>query len=275
MALEQGMSDIVRAFWEAAGGPEPYPRGLETSVLWALPLAIVKLPNLWIRTVQEWADQRNLLICLRCPDRPLRACLVANVGRGFVILDGIDSEDERRFSLAHEVAHFLLDYLMPRRRAVSHFGQQITEVLDGHRAPTLEERFSSILTDVPIGVHMHLMDRDDRGAYGRGQVALSEGRADRLALELLAPEAEVRVAAERGSCPASPDRIADVLRKDFGLPQSTSLTYATELSEQWHGVPSARDWLGLPGTKKPVELLDASRNSNQTPEQTGRGREDP
>jgi Zn-dependent peptidase ImmA (M78 family) len=39
---------------------------------------------------------------------------MARAGHGFISLDGSDADDERRFSLAHELAHFLLDYQDPR-----------------------------------------------------------------------------------------------------------------------------------------------------------------
>jgi Zn-dependent peptidase ImmA (M78 family) len=183
---------------------------------------------------------------------------VANAGRGFVIVDGTDPDDERRFSLAHEVAHFILDYLLPRRKANDRFGIQITDVLDGYRPPTAEERFGSILSDVSIGIHTHLMDRDEQGEYASGSVAVAESRADKLALELLAPENDVRAEVKQDRHPGSrrqgSERIAAVLLEHFGLPRRVSLTYARDLSARWHKPHSVRSWLGLTREKGSVEL---------------------
>ena len=185
---------------------------------------------------------------LGCHDRSLRACLVSYGGRGLIFLDATDSENELRFSLAHEVSHFLLDYLLPRRRAIGHLGSGVTEVLDGKRQPTVGERVGAILADVPIGVHAHLMERTAAGTIGRAPVLDVESRADRLALELLAPGAEVkrRVADLRG-WESFQQTIADtvgVLVDAFGLPSQIADGYGQSLSRSWYGGPSFREWLG-------------------------------
>ncbi|MFN8557423.1 MAG: ImmA/IrrE family metallo-endopeptidase [Dehalococcoidia bacterium] len=39
-----------------------------------------------------------------------------------IIVDSSDAPDEVRFTVAHEAAHFLLDYEQPRARAVAALG---------------------------------------------------------------------------------------------------------------------------------------------------------
>lgn len=53
--------------------------------------------------------------------------------RNFVLLDDADTPAEQRFSLAHEVAHFLLDYLQPREATRRKLGETALEVVDGLR----------------------------------------------------------------------------------------------------------------------------------------------
>ena len=43
--------------------------------------------------------------------RMLRACLVARHGYGVAFIDGTDDDAEQRFSIAHELAHFLAGLL--------------------------------------------------------------------------------------------------------------------------------------------------------------------
>src|SRR5947207_13502027 len=109
-------------FWCRAGGPEPFPRSLESAVAWALPLAVVKLPRLGLRELREWLAERGIPFGINATDRRLRACVLARAGRGVIFLDGTDSEDELRLSLAHEVSHFACDYLDPRTRAMAVLG---------------------------------------------------------------------------------------------------------------------------------------------------------
>jgi hypothetical protein len=119
---------IAEEFWAEVGELEAFPRLLESAVLWALPLGIFKLPRLWVSDAQSWLAQRGIRFCLETGDRPLHGCLLAYRGRGCVLLNGADSLAESRFSLSHEVAHFLLDYHRPRQRAVKRLGPSILEV---------------------------------------------------------------------------------------------------------------------------------------------------
>src|SRR5205814_1009729 len=133
----------------------------------------------------------------------LRACLVAHGGHGFAFIDASDCEDERRFSLAHELAHFLHDYLEPRRRIVQLVGLSALEVLDGYRAPTADERVHAVLSQTTVGCHVHLLDRDREGQMLSRAVTDAESGADRLAFELLAPAEHVWSAITTGTRPPS------------------------------------------------------------------------
>ena len=68
---------IAEEFWAAVGEPEPFPRLLEPAVLWALPLAVFKLPRLWVRDVQGWLARHSIHFLLETSDRPLHGCLLA------------------------------------------------------------------------------------------------------------------------------------------------------------------------------------------------------
>src|SRR4051794_17266865 len=125
------VTESANAFWAAAGEIEPFPRKLRRPLARALPVAVVLLPHLRLDGLRAWMRANGI----GCPcaerDRALRACLVARAGHGLVFLDGADAEDDQRFSLAHELAHFLRHYWQPRQRACRHLGEAIAEVLDG------------------------------------------------------------------------------------------------------------------------------------------------
>ena len=146
---EEDLADIrdwAERFWLLAGKPEPFPRSLETSVLRALPLVIVKLPRLDVERINDYLQDRGLNLQCLAASRRLRGCLLARSGSGIVFLDGTDPADELRFTLAHEVAHFLLDHLQPRQRAVKALGPAIQDVLGRasrtHARRTAECNFS-------------------------------------------------------------------------------------------------------------------------------------
>jgi hypothetical protein len=210
--------ELSEAFWEAAGMREPFPRALRRPIARALPLVVVSLPRLRLRDVQEWLTRNRVGYPCVAGDRPLRACLAAHGGWGYVFLDGADSDDEQRLSLAHELAHFLRHYWHPRREACRQLGEQVVEVLDGRRLPTLEERMHALIARVPIGFHWHLMQRDGCGDFASEAVVAAEREADRLAYELLAPADEVLRRAGNVQGDSGRAVLAELLRNEFGLP---------------------------------------------------------
>ena len=148
--FDKDVSRCAERFWKRVGKYEQFPRTLETPISWALPIAIVKLPQLVLREIQQWLQERNIVLDFRTPNRKLRACLIAKAGKGIVFLDGCDESDEQRLSLAHELAHYIRDYLEPREKALQFLGDRIADVLDGIRLPTPEERLSGILKRNPF-----------------------------------------------------------------------------------------------------------------------------
>jgi hypothetical protein len=236
-------------FWAAADAKEGFPRTLERTVLQIFPLVIVKLPGLGVAAMRRWLSNRGVRVGALVPDKGLRGGLFARGGVGVVFLDGMDTADEARFSLAHEVSHFLLDYLWPREAAVLALGEGVREVLDSARPPSHEERLSAVLRRVKLGFFTHLLDRDRFGQITRATVLEAEDRADRLALELLAPRQEVVTDARRHGIEmgesGSAASLTALLTVTFGLPESCSQRYAQHLLGRSRGRKSFRDWLGV------------------------------
>lgn len=203
------IESIADAFWQQAGGRNLYgnPANIERAAIRTLPTTVIRVANLSTGSVSSmlarigadpWFDE--------CP-RPLRGCLIADAGVAIILVDPDDTAEEQRMTVAHEVAHLLLHYQRPRERAVAAFGADILAVLDRTRPPTLGERLSSALRNVPIEPFRHAMERQIPNAAGR--VAFIEDEADELAIELIAPWRELAVLGA-----ASPSAIRDC----FGLP---------------------------------------------------------
>ncbi len=229
MWLDNEAQDAIEFFWSAAGETEPFPRQLERPLLFALPVALVKLPRLTLWEIERWLHRRGPAISFSCQNRGVRGCLIAFGGKGMIFVDGADPADELRFTIAHEVGHFLVDYLLPRQKAGRRFGPSIWEVMDGMRVPTVAERLYAILDRTQIGVHTNLMDRvpaDEHENLGK-----IEERADRVALELLASH-ELVLAEPDVSRPTYPERFAAVtaaLMSVYGLPLAVARSYAQAL----------------------------------------------
>jgi len=195
---------------------DDFPRDLEQVILLHVALTVVELPQLSTEVIRSWLWERGASTPVQ-ETRRLHGALVARAGAGVVFLDSDDDPDERRFSLAHETAHFIQDHLMPRALALRAFGDTIRPVLDGRRPATRDERLSAVLRRVPLGPRVHLMTRSETGSIITWAVEESEQKADRLALELLAP-LRVFSTAARESTP-------DTLAQRFGLPKSVVHEY--------------------------------------------------
>jgi hypothetical protein len=240
---------IAETFWWPARHVErKFPRDIESGIAWALPIFVVRLPRLSIRAAQDYLRQRQLPVRLAKQDRPLHGCVVAVRGKGVILVDGSDGANEVRFTLAHEVAHFLLDYQIPRQQAVVYLGERITQVLDGSRPATRAERIDGILARAPIELYMHFMYRDEGSIY-TNRIVRAETRADLLAFELLAPETHVWRTSQKAFTERTYRERTTILRRllsrRFGLPDDPAQKYSALLCRSRFGGPSVREWLGL------------------------------
>jgi hypothetical protein len=240
MWLDGTAQHAVESFWLWCGELEPYPRSLERAVSLALPVVLVKLPRLRLQSVESWFEQRGATFRFNCRSRDVRGCLVAYGGQGLIFVDGTDPEDERRFTVAHEIAHFILDYLLVRERACAKFGAQIADVFDGARRPSVAERVGAVLAGAPLGVFTELMERDETGGGASGKVYRIEDRADRVALALLAPPEDVLAEVDTSATTfrGRHESLNRLLRTRFGLPAVAASAYASSLLESVGRGPS-------------------------------------
>lgn len=194
-----------------------------------LPVTAVDLCDLSTSLVRAWLTKRAIPAASMADHRELHGCMVARRGSAIVFVSADDQDDERAFTFAHELAHFVVEFLVPRERALATFGDAIRPVLDGQRPPTREERLGAVLDRVPLGTQVHLMSRDARGCIASWEVEDAEQRADRFALELAVP-ARVALAAIREGvadldAPDAHASAAEVLALRFHLPQHAASAY--------------------------------------------------
>jgi len=211
---------LARDFWAGTSGHDTFPRGIEDAAPLQLPLVIVKRALIKAQVVRDWLRQRGIVVPIPDDQRDLYGCLVAHRGYGFIFVNETDSPEEQRLTIAHEVAHFLADYRWPREQVIQALGSQMAGVLDGLRSPTPAERAAAILSHVRLGAHVHLLPRPGVEGNDEMRIAHAEDRADRLALELVAPQACIRgvLDALAARQPFVPETADTTLAMHFGLP---------------------------------------------------------
>jgi|SRR5579859_4211235 len=239
---------IADAFWHRVGHTQPFPRDLEGAFMLALPVTVYKISDLNVTRIERWFRQQGIAYQLPCQNRRLRGCLVAYRGYGFIFADSDDPVAEIRLTLAHEAAHFFVDYLRPRETALTRLGVTIQGVLDGERPPTRTEQVHAVLANVPLDVYYYLMERENHGQIGLSTIWNAENRADAVALELLAPlEAVLQHALlDQPRYEQRRQELVTVLARTFGLPGDMAEFYAPLLLRRCNKGPSFWEGLGLP-----------------------------
>jgi hypothetical protein len=178
-------------FWADTDLADSFPRNIEQAIALKLPVTVVKLPILTIRTIARWLQRHNHRPVFPSYRPDLMGCLYADGGHGFVFLCGADEPEEQRLTLAHDIAHFLVDYWWPRLFVIQTMGVSIIDVLDGHRPARTRERASAILARVRLCPHWHLLPRHGADPDSDGHIACVEDRADNLGRELVAPRSRI------------------------------------------------------------------------------------
>jgi hypothetical protein len=204
-----------------------FPRDLELEAITRLPLAIVELEDLRTDGIGLWLEEHESPLTIHAAPRPLRAALVAYGGVGVIFIDALLDENEQLISLAHELGHFLSDYLLPREE-VERAAPSLVDVIDGLRSPTRDDEISALLSRAPLGVHTHLLGRTARGEYGSPETERAEERATRIAWELLAPQ---QVVAEAAGDLTNEFVVVRTLQNQFRLPGEAARAYARYLAE--------------------------------------------
>jgi IrrE N-terminal-like domain len=214
------LEGLARNFWAETGWHNTFLRQIEQAAPLKLPLVIVKQAQTNAQAARHWLQQRGIVIRLPNDQRGLYGCLVAHRGYGFIFVSDSESIEAQRLTIAHEVAHFLADYLLPRQQVLQALGAHMAEVLDGRRRPTQAERAAAILSHIRLGAHVHLLPRPGVDADDDSTVVHAESRADRLALELVAPQACVHAVLDALSArqALTAEAVGGTLATYFGLP---------------------------------------------------------
>lgn len=234
----ENIERIAYNFWDQLKdwkGNPPYDIMGAISLL--LPIDVISLSSLTLCKINKWLSQRKVNLSIDANDRPLHGFIVIFRGSGLIFINGTDKEDERRYTIAHEISHFMLDYIIPREKAVVKMGPHITDVLDGLREATILEKVDSIINNVAVAPYTHLLEIEGDGSFQNIKVFNSENRADALAIELLAPKSEVikRVfltTKKKLNYDQFKEVAFEFLINEYGLPMQIAKNYSKKLSYQ-------------------------------------------
>ena len=161
-------------FWKRAGGRPDFPADIGYAAMCALEVYVEEVGDLTTFT----AASRIEGVGIRIPDgnseRRIHGCLVVGRRGAAILVEKSDDAAQKRFTIAHECAHFILEVRTDQERAAIRLGHDFSGVLHGHREATPIERLDARLHNIRSDALVHFMDRTATGAYGCGRIHEAE-----------------------------------------------------------------------------------------------------
>ena len=235
-------------FWRRVGGGKDFPADIGYAAMSALEVYVEEIEGLTTLTASSYAGCVGIRNACGFSERGLRGCLVVRRRGALILVERSDDEAEKRFTIAHEVAHYILEVRRHRERAAERMGRDFSDVLYGPRKATPTERIDAWLNDVRPDKILHFMDRAPGGGYGCARTMDAECVADDLALEILAPRSDMKEALSslgRMGFTETLSAARRIAEKRYGLPGAIAGVYASRAVRQLKGGPSTAERFGF------------------------------
>lgn len=238
----------ARRFWRLAEGPAGFPVDISYAVMCALEVYVEEVANLTTGEAVARSGGRGVGAHEKIAERAIHGCLLVGRCGAAILVEQNDAEDEKRFTVAHEAAHFILEVKRHQERAALRMGRDFVDVLHGLREATPDERIDAWLRDARADTLVHFMDRAPTGEYGCLRTLNAECLADDLAVEILAPRSElIRSLSALGSIGFYEALRAarHIAERRFGLPPAIAERYAQRTVWQLRGGASTAERFGF------------------------------
>ena len=232
MTMDLDQAYWANWFWKRAGGRPSPPVDIGYAATCALEVGICPIDGLTPVTAADYLRRVGIECADGVDERELDGCIAVGPHGAMILVEMRDHDAHRRFTIAHEVSHYILDVHSHRHRAERRMGRDYVGTLYGSREVTPTERIDAWLNNVRTSAITHFMDRAPNGRYGCENTLESECSADRLAIEILAPCAEmVTVASDCGKLPFRDlvDAVRRIAEQRFGLPDAVAAPYASRI----------------------------------------------
>ena len=181
-------------FWKRAGGRSGYPADITYAATCALYVYVDEIADLTPGSAAAHVGLGRLWRSDCVDRRRLHGCVIVGQGGAAILVEKGDDEAQKRFTIAHEVAHYILEVKQRYERAADRMGREFADTLYGLREATSTERIDAWLSNTRSEAFAHFMDRAPGGGYGCSRTLEAECLADDLAVEILAPRSELAAA---------------------------------------------------------------------------------
>ncbi len=247
---EHGVSTRYWAdwFWKRAGGKLGSPVDIGYAAMCALEVYVEEVSDLTTVTAASRMQGAGIRVPDGVSERRVQGCLAVGRRGAAILVEKNDDEAQKRFTIAHECAHFILEVRTNQERGAIRLGHDFTDVLHGLREAIPIERIDARFHNVRSDALVHFMDRTATDGYGCGRIHEAECLADDLALEILAPRAELVESLSSFGPMGFSESLSAVRRiaeRRFGLPDTIADWYANRVVWQLKGGPSTAERFGF------------------------------
>ncbi len=235
-------------FWKRAGGRAGFPVDIGYAAMCALEVYIQEAAGLTTFSAVSRLKRDGIRSADGIDERRLHGCIRVSERGAVILVEEKDDEAQKRFTIAHEVAHYILEVRRHQERAADRLGYDFARVLHGFREATPPERIDAWLHNIRTDGLLHFMDRAPAGGYGCARTREAERLADDLAVEILAPRSELTggiYSFGRMGFPESLDAARQIAERRFGLPDGIAERYAKRVVWQIKGGPSITERFGF------------------------------
>jgi Zn-dependent peptidase ImmA (M78 family) len=240
---------IAREFWSTVDQKHRETYDIVSAVNDTLTINLILIKNLSIKKMEDWLISIGKYENFGIDDRSLHGFLMIKNGNICMFVEESEDQSQQRFTVAHEVSHYLLDYQLPKERAILALGKEIEDVLNGNLPPTDTQLALSVIKGVNISPYTFMIEKNGNGSFFNWSNFNSENEADYLAMELLAPRArivnETFSSIKRRSYSQFIRKSEEILISHYKIPPDIARHYASELAYSVTNGPSFLDKLGF------------------------------
>jgi len=240
---------IAREFWSTVDQNYHENYDIISAVDTSPTIDLIKIKNLSISKIEEWLIAIGLKDNFDIPDRRLHGVLIIKGDSVAMFIEDDENPIQQRFTVAHEVSHYLLDYQIPKEKAILALGKEIEDVLNGNLPANNTQLALSVIKGINIDPYSFLIEKTGNGSFEDWKNFNSENEADYLALELLAPRIriinETFSSTKRLSYSQFTRKSQEILIEKYRIPSDIARQYASQLAYSVTSGPSFLDKMGF------------------------------
>lgn len=249
MTAKPQIERIARKFWATTQAEFRYDYDIVKAVESSLNVHLIRMQQLNPTKIISWLASHNMDIPFESKATHLNGALLIKNDNVIMFIDAAENAVQQRYTLAHQVSHFLLNYQMPKERAIMTLGKEIAQVLSGNTEASVTQLVQSTVSNITGNVYTLLIEKWDESTSFDWELLRTKDPAVSLTLELLAPRYQIinETASVGARLRYSPfkRKCQELLIDKYRIPSEIAHKYASELAGSVTSGPSFLSKLGI------------------------------